>query len=541
MSSKEILSMVLMDNGAPNPTSGERPRGMMDSGEAQSMSQGDAVSSPDKGLECETMVMEETRMDGETSCGMPQGAPPDTPSVSRASSFRSEASGSQMKRPRSRSSGAQDSSDTERDQMRKKKAGQGAGADDPKADGEGAFLRQDFVLTHAKGLEKEIRRICMDPARKITKDTGVEITDRVADIIALLSTAIVANAKADGRCRALRLTVKSAMSGVESRVERTVKRVLETSLQGLSAEQANVVPPREEDPQQRTDSRTYLEVLGGGSRAPPVARQKATVVPVAKPKQRPKVHSVVLYPSGEQEKDVVDSAQTRQRLQDIVHPLDDGISVKAVRSIPNRGVVVETFSQEDKARLLNHPGLSPGGLRAAEPEKRHRVLMYDVPRTDTDADVWKCIARTFPEGLSPEVVDEMKKEMKLVFRLGDRKKPECHWVIEVSPRCREAILSYGRVPLLWTSCRVRDYADVSRCFKCQGYNHVAKFCKKAVPTCGHCGESGHQNKDCPKTGEKAVCVNCRRAGLSFEHSARSKVCPSWKMASEERQNRAHYG
>jgi hypothetical protein len=44
-------------------------------------------------------------------------------------------------------------------------------------------------------------------------------------------------------------------------------------------------------------------------------------------------------------------------------------------------------------------------------------------------------------------------------------------------RCQEAHLRDRSVYLGWLSCRVKDYAKVTKCYKCQRYGHVAKYCK----------------------------------------------------------------
>ncbi|WP_221936046.1 hypothetical protein, partial [Klebsiella pneumoniae] len=63
-----------------------------------------------------------------------------------------------------------------------------------------------------------------------------------------------------------------------------------------------------------------------------------------------------------------------------------------------------------------------------------------------------------------------------------------HFVVECSVRVRNWLRKKGRVFIEWESCRIKDYVDIARCYKCQRYGHVAKFCTDAKASCAHCSE-----------------------------------------------------
>ena len=50
-------------------------------------------------------------------------------------------------------------------------------------------------------------------------------------------------------------------------------------------------------------------------------------------------------------------------------------------------------------------------------------------------------------------------------------------VIEIFLRGRRYLLGCGRVYLGWTSCKVKDFVRVTRCYVCRRYGHTSKFCK----------------------------------------------------------------
>lgn len=74
--------------------------------------------------------------------------------------------------------------------------------------------------------------------------------------------------------------------------------------------------------------------------------------------------------------------------------------------------------------------------------------------------------------------------------------------------------------------------EIHRCFKCNGYNHSAKFCKNEF-SCPRCGEN-HEVKDCQSRDLR--CVNCfnhfnsGESNINFVHAAWDiQNCPSYSL------------
>ena len=83
---------------------------------------------------------------------------------------------------------------------------------------------------------------------------------------------------------------------------------------------------------------------------------------------------------------------------------------------------------------------------------------------------------------------EMADGFLICYKTGRRDLPVGNLVVEVSPKIRETLLDAGRVYIDFAACRVVDHLSVTRCYRCQGYGHGVKFCKKSV--CSHCGKVG---------------------------------------------------
>ena len=70
-----------------------------------------------------------------------------------------------------------------------------------------------------------------------------------------------------------------------------------------------------------------------------------------------------------------------------------------------------------------------------------------------------------------------------------------------------------------SSYNVETYTpEVTQCYKCQGFGHIAKHCTHTFIKCLQCGRIGHKKADCRARNPR--CANC--AG---PHKAWSKICP----------------
>ena len=148
-----------------------------------------------------------------------------------------------------------------------------------------------------------------------------------------------------------------------------------------------------------------------------------------------------------------------------------------------------------------------------------------------DADVFQCmyeqnIADKFPE----MSIESFLAVAKLSHKSGKRDAPTCNYIIEVPAKIRKALIYQERLFINWTSCPVRDFTLVTRCYKCQQYGHAAKSCREPNSSCGHCGETGHLMSDCAKKAEAPKCATCSRFNKPSKHKTGDAECPARKIA-----------
>lgn len=92
----------------------------------------------------------------------------------------------------------------------------------------------------------------------------------------------------------------------------------------------------------------------------------------------------------------------------------------------------------------------------------------------------------------------------------------------------------GRIHLDYANF-VRKFLAVPRCYKCQGYGRLVKYCKKVREQgCLHCGEEGHSFKECARSKEEPVCVTCKAPEKEFRHGMWTMDCPIYVCEGVER-------
>lgn len=212
-------------------------------------------------------------------------------------------------------------------------------------------------------------------------------------------------------------------------------------------------------------------------------------------------------------------------------------------------LAIEAESELDLNKIMEHEKLKSGGYGITRSGAMNpKVVVFDVPRIVEQSDL---ASRVFKQskrflGQIKDLDEPTFKEIFIPrFRIGRKDGPLTDWVIEVSPQLRNILRSddRNRLFVMWQSCKIKDYRGVSRCYNCQLYGHVAKFCIQKEKTCSFCSGKGHTMQECQekKNNKTPTCAACKRAKKKSDHSINDKACPAYKMALDRIIERTDYG
>lgn len=232
------------------------------------------------------------------------------------------------------------------------------------------------------------------------------------------------------------------------------------------------------------------------------------------------------------------SVETKKRIVELIKPREVSLQVRSIRPISKGGVLVEAASSQAAGKIFENQAMKDGGFQVARPKVAlPKVMIYDVPSDISEDEVRNCLRSQNPI-LRPS--DEtIQAGLRLVKRMPVRDRSVEHWVLECNPAVRDWLMSEGRVYIDWSSCRVKDFLNVTRCYNCQGYGHSSKFCR-GKRTCAHC-VGDHDRKDCPSKEKNFPCPACAKVNRKEQHYVNDTMCPVYRRAAEDSVRRTDYG
>lgn len=227
-----------------------------------------------------------------------------------------------------------------------------------------------------------------------------------------------------------------------------------------------------------------------------------------------------------------DAEDTRKEIKIKINPSTVGVNVRKIFNT-KKGVVIEVDQPDEVDKLLDSQILRTAGIKMEKPKlKRPIIMVYDVPAEMTEQEVKEDIYKRNVGEILPQedFIEGFVLKHKYKAKPGDRGRNagKDRWVVECSGPVRNLLRQKERIFLGWEACRVKDYIDLLRCYKCQQHGHVAKVCRANAEVCSHCSES-HRYKDCPdsRDHDKIRCSNCRKNGDRDDHDVGWRGCPCY--------------
>jgi hypothetical protein len=240
-----------------------------------------------------------------------------------------------------------------------------------------------------------------------------------------------------------------------------------------------------------------------------------------------------------------DAEDVKKDLKKTVDPRDLGVNIKKMYNTRN-GLVLELDKPESVEKFLYNEDLRDAGYTCTKQTlKSPMIMVYDVPKTMTEDDVKEDL---YGRNIEDQVTRQdfldgfvVKHKYKTKTRRGEEPDKE-NWVVQCTGPVRNAIRQRDRLYLGWEVCRVKDYIDIARCYKCQVFGHVAKVCRSKVVVCSYCS-GPHSYKDCKHTQdtEKVKCANCAKTRNRDDHDAGWRRCPVYEREVSRYLQKIDYG
>ena len=369
----------------------------------------------------------------------------------------------------------------------------------------------DLIVKEARNIEEDIRTFLQnDPSRKMS----TERVNQAMKMIGALSKAVMDTAVKNAYLAGAIEGMRRERYNVHEKLDKILDRV--NTDKGKTFAQVTVSTP------------TRVPTLSGPTkRTPP---QPAQVVVIKPPESR------------KEEK----SDETKKIVMDLIKPGKDKMKIRGVRLRKDGGLVVEAATSADLEKIVGNEALKEKGYIVARTGSLNpRLVIFDVPNTIKEEELAENIWEQNEDLLVNLDAGEFLANFKPRFKMGRRREDLTNWVIEVSPKIRTLLRKEEKTRLYieWQSCRIQDFRGVTRCFKCQQYGHVQKFCKDEEKTCAYCAKTGHMADECAdkKAGKQPTCPACRKARKKSDHAGSDKKCPAFKSALDRIIQKTDYG
>lgn len=245
---------------------------------------------------------------------------------------------------------------------------------------------------------------------------------------------------------------------------------------------------------------------------------------------------LILKPVNEKQTNSV----TRKDLVSNIDPSKLAVGVENVRNISKGAVLIKCADTHSRntikskvEEVLNDKYQIENGVK-----RNPRVIIVGV-----EEDIINLEEENMKRALLEQNdLRNMANDIKIIAKFMTKNKKSGSIIIETEPTHFNTLLKMDKINLGWRKCKLYEYFNVRRCFKCLAYGHKAAECTQDV-SCSKCA-GNHNSNEC--NTESVMCINCVRASKKYkikidtEHNAFDKNCTCYKRAIEQATNKTNY-
>lgn len=213
--------------------------------------------------------------------------------------------------------------------------------------------------------------------------------------------------------------------------------------------------------------------------------------------------SVVVKPKNASQK----NSQTKIDLVHGVDPVGSQIKINNVKQIRNGGLVVNCRGVEDANKLVQ---LAEENLSSKYEIHPIRKVLPRVRVAGISEKYDKEVLRNYIVKQN-EALFHDSAECKVLEVNSLKNKTDLYQAtLQLDSSSYGRVLESGCLLVGFEICRVFDAVEITRCFRCNGFNHTSRVCKRDH-VCPRCG-AGHDLKECTVSKTELCCINCKLAG-----------------------------
>lgn len=110
-------------------------------------------------------------------------------------------------------------------------------------------------------------------------------------------------------------------------------------------------------------------------------------------------------------------------------------------------------------------------------------------------------------------------------------------VLTAPAKIADQLIAIRKIKIGWINCRIRERIQITRCFRCLSFGHVASNCTgpDRSKTCRLCGSEGHFSNNCKRVPECILCKEEKIPG-GADHILGSFKCELFQRELRKRRN-----
>lgn len=233
--------------------------------------------------------------------------------------------------------------------------------------------------------------------------------------------------------------------------------------------------------------------------------------------------------------------EVKKDLASKVDPVSLNMDISISRKIKDGDVVLECRNADEPEKLRRQIESKVGdGYEVKSSKKVYpKMKIVNIPE-----EVNKECTEIRDKILCQNGIQSGRSNFHLeVFHLTRGNKEYFSALIEVDMETFEILQRRERINIGLNRCRVFEFINVLKCYRCQGYSHFAKDCREEKDCCPRCGGE-HNEKQCKERVFR--CVNCVKANAKFglqlntEHAVWDRDCSCLKRIEEQIRKRTTF-